>query len=371
MNTKFILLSTYDPSGSKNLGDHLLTASAEKLLKSEYPDATIVTYYREMDLTDKLDELNEADAIILPGFALRKNTYPETYRLVEDLDKLKTPIRPLGCGTKFNMLDKEKVIDQNTLSFVRRLEQHSPIPCRELITRQVLKGYGIKTGVSGDLGMFDPDFFGKEISLTETPKKVVFTTPHNPIYLEQAKSVMDAIQALFPDAEKFVSFQSSFAHGNHPQEVGISDYGVKLGFTILHPDLKEGDLDPLNIYEEADLHVGYRCHGHLYFLRTRKPSVLISEDSRGVGFSEIHGLPVFSAFDKKAKTHGVLGGFFYKVLNKLGIPSSKVVNRNLASEIKLFLEEELETNFLRYKGIGQKIDTLYEQGMKKFIKNLL
>lgn len=37
------------------------------------------------------------------------------------------------------------------------------------------------------------------------------------------------------------------------------------------------------LYGNADLHIGYRVHAHLFCLSRRIPSILINEDSRGVG----------------------------------------------------------------------------------------
>jgi hypothetical protein len=45
-----------------------------------------------------------------------------------------------------------------------------------------------------------------------------------------------------------------------------------------------GNLPKLEkLYGGADLHIGYRVHAHLFCLSRRVPSILINEDSRGVG----------------------------------------------------------------------------------------
>lgn len=366
----YILLSTFDPKGSKNLGDHLLTASVEKLIKKLKPKSTITTYFREDNLTDKLDALNKADAVILPGFAVRKNSYPDTYRLVDDLSKLKTPIIPIGCGTKFTLPDSNKKIDAQSLEFLRFLSKDRPIPCRELITWQVLKNYNIPVAISGDLGMFDADLIGKDMNIPKNVKQLIFTTPHNPYYLNQCKSVMAMVGKLFPKTEKILSFQSELGHGNHPHEYELERYAKEIGFNVWQPDFNEGDVDPLKVYKGSDFHIGYRCHGHLYFLRTRKPSILISEDSRGVGFSEILGTPVFPAYNPCSMLDNRYIRRALHILNKKGMAETVNVNSKLADDIQQFLTEELASGFLRLQGIAQRIDHLYETGMKPTIESL-
>jgi ketol-acid reductoisomerase len=42
----------------------------------------------------------------------------------------------------------------------------------------------------------------------------------------------------------------------------------------------------------VDFHLGYRVHSHIFSLSQRIPSILIAEDSRGVGQAEAMGTPV-------------------------------------------------------------------------------
>jgi predicted regulator of Ras-like GTPase activity (Roadblock/LC7/MglB family) len=37
------------------------------------------------------------------------------------------------------------------------------------------------------------------------------------------------------------------------------------------------------VYSEADLHLGYRVHSHIFSLSNRSASILVNEDTRGVG----------------------------------------------------------------------------------------
>jgi hypothetical protein len=59
-----------------------------------------------------------------------------------------------------------------------------------------------------------------------------------------------------------------------------------LGFKVVDAAF---DLQRIDFYKEADLHVGYRVHAHLAFLSYRRPSLLICEDGRGLGQAETLG----------------------------------------------------------------------------------
>lgn len=48
----------------------------------------------------------------------------------------------------------------------------------------------------------------------------------------------------------------------------------------------------MDVYDDMDLHIGYRLHGHISFLRRRKPPVLLVEDARSYGLAHTPGTDV-------------------------------------------------------------------------------
>lgn len=61
----------------------------------------------------------------------------------------------------------------------------------------------------------------------------------------------------------------------------------------------ERDSSKFHEYDNADLHVGFRVHSHLYCMAHRIPTILIEEDRRGYGMSDILGLRHIFAYDIK------------------------------------------------------------------------
>ncbi len=62
-----------------------------------------------------------------------------------------------------------------------------------------------------------------------------------------------------------------------------------------------------------DLHIGYRVHTNIYFLSHRKPSILITEDSRGKGLLDTLGCVGAIGYDYNSKIKHKLN----KILNKM------------------------------------------------------
>ena len=123
-----------------------------------------------------------------------------------------------------------------------------------------------------------PKQIGKEMKVAKNIKSVVFTTPYKPLYQKQALDVIRMISKKFPDAQKICSMHAGL--DTIKTDRNIADYAQELGFEIRDVS---SDVQKIHFYQSCDLHIGYRCHGHIMFLRNRIPSILINEDGRGRG----------------------------------------------------------------------------------------
>jgi hypothetical protein len=92
----------------------------------------------------------------------------------------------------------------------------------------------------------------------------------------------------FPKARKTLSFH----HGLIPAQTQRGRQIARDNFYFAaqaflkgwHITSLAGSLPKLQaLYGQTDLHIGYRVHAHLYCLSQRTSTILISEDSRGVG----------------------------------------------------------------------------------------
>jgi hypothetical protein len=145
---------------------------------------------------------------------------------------------------------------------------------------------------------------------------------------------------------------------------------VRLGFEVVELAGDVGRM--LDFYPVCDLHVGYECHAHVSMFRIRRPSVLIAEDARGVGFNYTFGVGGISGFARQraGRPEGAdLGGTSGYCVSSDQYALAPARD-DLVEELTQFLREELDTGFRRYLGVGPLIDDTYARAMGPFLRSL-
>jgi hypothetical protein len=349
---------------TKNVGDHLITRSAKEIIKQVKGDVEILEYSMQDDLSNELEKINNCKAIIVPSFAIREPIHPETFRFVPDMSKIKIPIFPLGMSWKGFPGDYETAntfkLQNTTVKFLSYISKQVPkILCRDHLTCHILKNHGINNFVmGGDPAWYDFPSLGKPMKRPEEIKSLVFTTPHAGWFNEQAKNILDMLSETFPNARKICSIHG----GNGVEDVGVGQYAESIGFETIDVS---NHLEQIDYYETMDLHVGYRLHGHISFLRKRIPSILLNEDSRGCGFSYSVGVGGFDAFNR-------LHGFKQKwhFATHRGRERIMAADEKLPERVKTYLKEETESRFRKFVGVAELIDDTYEKVMKPYVESI-
>jgi len=262
-----------------NAGDALILERARRLIANVHPRTRldIGEAWHPLDEQIPAERLRRYRAIVIcggPGYARGiARLYP-----LGPLDEL-PPLVLLALGShvipgtnrqlaafRFDALDG-KFLDA-TLARSAYLGARDPLTV-ELLNRN---GYQ-RVLMTGDPAWYDLEAIDRPIRTPIAFKAVAFTPPANPAFHGQACRLFRALADAVPQAQGRVVFhrgvQRSYAalaerHGW--QCVDIS--GRQEGFRI---------------YDEMDLHVGYRVHAHLYSTSVGTPSYVIAEDSRGIG----------------------------------------------------------------------------------------
>jgi hypothetical protein len=391
----YTVLTTCPPYGSRNVGDELIEVRTKEIIRQEKGEDDFFTLFREEPLESHIDTINNSRAVLMPAFPVRDTPmYPGTFRLTQNLSEIKVPLIPIGANWNVYPGDeisrKSTIYSAETTAFLKHVasgvEQFS---CREHHAAAVLRYHGIEnTFFTGDPAWFHLPSLGKPLRRTRKIGRVVFSPPLSPFYVDQAEDILSMIARMFPDAERYCAMHlrdsgSPADSGENSQknensaamspEVARKNEKIRktardLGFSVLEA---AGDIKKLDFYEECDLHIGYECHAHLFFFSRRIPSILIAEDARGVGFNYTLGYGGFTGFiraqnaaKKTAKKH--TSGYCTSV-SELNEAPPKL---NLADEIENFLIEETASRFIRYVGLGNYIDTVYEERMAPFIRSL-
>ena len=347
--SNILFLTTFPEHKSQNVGDNLICHSAIQIVNKYCPDFHCKTSFRETVLDDYAD--GEIHAIVAPGFSVANNVYPDLFKLYKDLKRLPR-FYPIGCSFQHIIPSyasfEEYEYNTTTLDFLKFITEHSgALHCRDKLIVQLLERYNIPALYSGDMVLFDENYLHQTFVPPKTIKSIVFTIQHHPKYLEQSLILLDFIKKTFPDIKYYVAFHSK--PGKMPLEV--AHYAQNLGFELLH---LYGDFKNLEIYNNIDLHIGYRLHGHITFLRKRKPSILMIEDARAFGFAHTQGTH-----------HGTIEALCLKTMSADMTAPEKAMD---------FLKTQIKNDFLDYHNVFSFIDETYNDVVKpfflRFIKNI-
>ncbi|WP_067724757.1 polysaccharide pyruvyl transferase family protein [Oceanobacillus damuensis] len=366
---KYLILSTYPSTGSRNSGDDLLGKSLIKLLKNiKGKDIQVDTaYIADTNSADKV--VLDYNAILAP--ALRPtvigNSVAPKFR--NDYVKLAVrhnmPFYAIGAGWSQypGTVSQSKSLKLDPIekgTFKKLFNQKSVanrISCRDIYTENVLKGNGISCyGTTGDLGLFDTDFLGLPFKHPNKIKNIAVSMPHNIHHRSKAYEIAMKLKKRYSCNVKLVF------HG----------YFGKLG-SLLPKDWLDGQIqiidlaggaEKLNYYDKIDLHVGFRLHAHIWFLRTRKPSLLIAEDGRGTGhLATVNGLG-YSAVPNFVSS---LAEFLPEQINGWRKYLSEIPP---SDDVYKMLDNEINSGFDRTKNSLKIIDHLWKVKMKPFLNTI-
>lgn len=392
MNTPnpYTVLTTCPEHGSRNVGDKLIEIRLKELLEREQGACHFLTLFREEPLEAHLDEIHATRAILLPACPVRDTPmHPGTYRLVDDLARIRIPMIPIGANWNVypgDSLSRRKVAySKPTVEFLHYLAgQVERFSCREFYTQRMLIQHGVgNTVFTGDPAMFHLPYLGRPFRRPTTVDHLVFSPPLSPYYTEQALHLLESLAELFPAAHRYCAFhledletsksgRSENSAAMTPEvtnkNIRIRDKARELGYEIRQ---LAGDVANMEFYKECDLHVGYECHAHLYFLSCRLPSVLIAEDARGMGFNYTLGAGGFTGFARSTQPRRpgrktITSGYCTSIDELATAPP----RTDLDGEVVGFLREELETGFRRYTGLATFLDETYETGLRPFLQSL-
>lgn len=389
----YTILTTFPRSGCGNVGDKLIEEAVKSLVAAVRGDSEFLTIFREDDLTGQLPAINRTRAVLMPAFPIRDlPVWPGVYRLTPRLGDIRVPLIPIGANWNTypgDYFDRSTVVySPETAAFLRHTAGPAGvISCREYHLCRILRRHGIANPImTGDPAWFDLDCLGKPMKRPAVVKKLVFTPPLSAFFEDQAHALLSMLAELFPAAEKYCVFHladcitNPLAPGERSdnslamspevaaKNESIRNFARRKDFQVI---MGNHELARIAFYRDCDLHVGYECHAHWGFLRQRLPSVLIAEDARGVGFAYTGGVGGFEGFARQEFPAAPL-----RPRDTSGYCGSREEYRrapadpNLASRVREFLEDELESAFRRFSGVAAFLDETWEKRMKPFLASL-
>ncbi len=351
-NKPFVLLT-----GSKNnAGDYLIKHRAKLLLSKYFPNTPIIDYNGWESLTDdKIQVINKSRALLLTGGpALQLNTIPNVYNLTRtNLDQIQTPILMFGVGWYSKKGKWEDTysypLSEDTLNLLRKIESSGHLSSlRDFHTLNVLQQYGFKnfimTGCPATYVHPKPELSSHKIDKISFSTGVSFL--NSPTMYQQTLNILKLLIKKYGSEKIKVVFHHSIDKNKY---LGVYKTDQKNFETYdrFIQWLKSSKLDYIDIsgshehliehYNSTDFHIGFRVHAHIFMSSITKPSILLSEDGRGIALKQVLGGGILNAVNSYKDKFSLLE----RVINKISPLDIYTPNDHLIEEIDRTLDYEL------------------------------
>jgi polysaccharide pyruvyl transferase WcaK-like protein len=271
----------------RNAGDHLIYQRARRLIETWRPDVElkVAEAWRPLDHQLRADELAEARAIIVCGGPGYGRGMPARYP-IGDPSVLPAPLVLLALGSALLPGTTRQIerftFDRESKRFLEEVARRAKyLGARDKLTAALLARNGVENVLmTGDPAWYDLATVDGPLRIPAEIRVIAVTPPADPAYFDQAIRLFAAIAAAHSDA---------MLHVVHHR--GVQRPFARLAATQGWQTVDiTGSADGFEVFDRADLHVGYRVHAHLYSMSHATPSYLIAEDSRGVGVHETLGV---------------------------------------------------------------------------------
>ncbi len=284
----------------KNAGDYLIAHRSKLLLKGLLKDCEIVEFARNKPLDERLSEINSCDVVVFaggPGYV--SNMYPEKFPLVDGLSSIHSRLFALGMGSRSSMQNAEKTaFTPRARELLNRFEADGfGLGCRDMLTKRILENNRFESAVfTGCPAWYDLSKVHIPELLTKPSKnevrRIAVSDPAVLRNIPAATHLLSNLKEAFPCAETILVMHRGWtedeftSHELANAQIELVKWARREGIEAIDISYSHAGF---SIYDDCDLHIGYRVHAHLYNISQRKPSYLIEEDSRGYGANEALG----------------------------------------------------------------------------------
>lgn len=301
-NVKIILMS----GAVGNAGDFLIVKRTVELLNYCLKGCMIEVVNRLQPCDNIIDKINHADILIWAGGPLfQPNIYPQGIPFVNDLEKITVPQFTIGLGWKGQNLKDQHVysykLSEQTLRFIAKIQESKfQIGCRDFFTIRMLKNHNIDNcNMVGCPAWYNIEKVG-QLTVNkkfEEVKKICISDPWRYSSYYQVIELIELLKRRFTKAKIYFVYHHILNQCEIEkfQEVQILEQKLK-NYDIQSINIS-GSAEKLCIYDDCDLHIGWRVHAHIYNMSIRNISILIEEDSRGGGYNEIVGMQSIKAYE--------------------------------------------------------------------------
>jgi hypothetical protein len=255
---------------------------------------------------------------------------------------------------------------------VRRIHRRIPLSTtRDGITKSILH----RSGVTNVINTGCPSLFDLDKVKARTPikkpveiERIGVSMAQNSILHPQNVLLMRSIVRLFPNSQRLAFFHRGI---NPDQYTSVEEgqslqrlvaYARSMGYEIV--DLAY-EVEKMSLYEQMDIHIGYRVHAHAHSTCKRIPSFLLWEDGRGQGMSLNLGIEGVRALRTRFLDRVSLPGSARKYIRaargRLPFMDTIDVNPDAIPRVMHVLSREINNGFRMFDPVPDRIAHLYSR----------
>lgn len=345
-----------------NAGDFLIQKRSSELLQHFLPSTEIRLFSRK-DIEKDFFEIEKCDIIVFTGGPLIKQDLMGTISLNQSM-KFSKPIMLLGCGWAGEDGSKESnysySFTKETLDFYTKVTTEGMgIGCRDLFTLRALSKENLSNVyMTGCPAWFNLSYVDKVHLASDSNRieKIYVSDPARSINQSQVIEVLSFLQKRFPLARITFVFHRDVDEGFRAT---IENLFPKINVLVI-----TGGAEGFSVYDDCDLHIGYRVHAHIYCLSVRKRTILIEEDGRGAGVNEALGLIRLTAYKDNIKRRFRSFLPIYKKYHPVDY-----TNHHVIEELEVCLNIHQGTNFMYFEN-AYRLQSMYFRRMEEFITRI-
>lgn len=361
---KIVIVSTYPKEGSKNIGDQLITNTLISAIRDINPNTSFEVVFRADDWDKVKSTILEADHIFFACLAIRnfmdKIEYPWLFKVVES----EVPFSCIASGTDLPVNINKDIYSEISKSAYSLLAQINSkavsFTTRGIASQFLCESLGMnRCEFNGDIAFYNTKYSKDKFTKNQDIKNIVVSDPHRPqAYLDSMKVLIKGLKNLFPNANIVLA-----QHGINPT---LEEYCEADNIKTVR--IYEKPNSGLDIYDNADLHVGYRVHAHVSALTRRKYSYLLEQDGRGCDYGltleRKISIPNYINLPAVSRPN--------KLLQKIYLKASKspVASVSPAYQMLALIKADKELGFNKFVGLENQIEGFNNASLISIRKSL-
>ncbi|WP_161803866.1 polysaccharide pyruvyl transferase family protein [Pseudoalteromonas sp. P1-16-1b] len=349
---KYTIVTTYPEGGSKNIGDQLITNSLISAIKDiKENDIHFDIIWRGDTWKNVQKIIESSDTIIFACLAIRPSMASREYPFLKNILESNIPIHVVSAGTALNV-DSDKIaienyVDDESKKLLLALDEKcTTFTTRGLLTQRFCNSIGMKvSSFAGDVAFVERKYSDLKFQLNQEIKNIVISDPHYSInYISLLSETYKKLKSTFPSSNIKIAL-----HGNNKV---VKNFAIEnnINFVEIYKDKDSG----LRIYDDADIHVGFRVHAHVSMLKRRKYSYLFEQDGRGCDYGlTIERKISIPAYRSDTKTF--ISRIKAKIFPQLSFFQTGVKD-NLAEQMMAIVSYDNKTGFRRFLYLEQQFN---------------